>query len=161
MEIIRVKMADLSVAKHPAILITQSLGSCVGIALYDRKKKIVGLAHIMLADSNAVKNNNNKAKFADTAIEEMLKKMLFLGSVKNDIIAKIAGGACMFSYTNNSDNFLNIGKRNIESTIKYLELKRIPLISMDVGGNYARTVEFDSGTGILMIKTVAHGIKSI
>jgi|LSQX01.1.fsa_nt_gb chemotaxis protein CheD len=161
METIRVGMADLSTSKHPSVLITQSLGSCVGIALYDKKRKNIGLAHIMLSDSKLIKNNSNTSKFADTAIEELLRQMFLLGSSKCDIIAKIAGGACMFTYKNNVSNFLNIGQRNIESTIKHLEEKCIPLISKDVGGDYARTVELDSECGDLKIKTIAHGIKII
>ena len=68
-QIIKVGMADLNIAKAPGILTTLGLGSCVAIALYDRKQKIGGLAHIMLPSSKNIKRNENKAKFADTAVE--------------------------------------------------------------------------------------------
>ena len=71
-KIIKVGMADLKVAKAPDILTTLGLGSCVGIALYDNVAKIGGLAHIMLPDSTQIKNNSNVAKFADTAIEQLI-----------------------------------------------------------------------------------------
>jgi len=69
MGIIKVGMADLNITMAPGILTTLGLGSCVGIALYDKQNKIAGLAHIMLPSSKEIKNNENKAKFADTGID--------------------------------------------------------------------------------------------
>ena len=55
-EVIKVGMADLKVCKYPDSLTTLGLGSCVGVALYDKATKVTGLAHIMLPDSSAIKN---------------------------------------------------------------------------------------------------------
>ena len=79
-EIIKVGMADLKVCAYPDSLTTLGLGSCVGIALYDKVTKITGLAHIMLPDSKRISRNENIAKFADTAIEETLRLMLQKGA---------------------------------------------------------------------------------
>ena len=68
-DVIKVGMADLNVCKSPDIITTLGLGSCIGIAVYDPVTKIGGLAHIMLPDSTQIRNNLNKAKFADTGIE--------------------------------------------------------------------------------------------
>ena len=65
-EIIKVGMADLKVVKSPDGVTTLGLGSCVGIAVRDPVTKIGGLAHIMLPDSTAIRNNANIPKFADT-----------------------------------------------------------------------------------------------
>ena len=91
-EIIKVGMADLNTAVYPDILTTLGLGSCVGIALYDPVSRVGGLAHIMLPDSTQIKNNSNKAKFADTATVLLVEEMIKLGAVKERIIAKLAGG---------------------------------------------------------------------
>ena len=58
-QMIKVGMADLKVCKAPDALTTIGLGSCIGIALYDPSTKISGLAHIMLPDSTAIRNNSN------------------------------------------------------------------------------------------------------
>ena len=71
--IIKVGMADLNVCKAPDGLTTLRLGSCIGLTLYDPVTKIGGMVHYMLPDSTKVSNNSNKAKFADTGIEELLK----------------------------------------------------------------------------------------
>jgi chemotaxis protein CheD len=158
--IIKVGMADLNYTRHPGILVTLGLGSCVGIALYEKKIKMIGLAHIMLPWSQQAKNNANKAKFADTGIMLLLQKMGESGASISNIVAKLAGGAQMFSFSGNSD-MIRVGQRNVEATKAVLQQFRIPVISEDTGGSYGRTIEFYSEDGRLMIKTIGYGIKYI
>lgn len=160
-KIIKVGMADLNIAIAPNILVSLGLGSCVGIALYDDKKRIAGLAHIMLPSSKLINNNQNKAKFADTATEVLLNMMMDKGARKENIVAKIAGGAQMFSFKNKTNNLLNIGQRNVVATRDILNDLGIPILAQDTGGNFGRTIEFYSETGILVVKTINHGIKKI
>ena len=75
-EIIKVGMADLNVCISPDGITTLGLGSCVGIALRDPVTGIGGLAHIMLPDSTQIKDNSNIPKFADTGIEELVKRIV-------------------------------------------------------------------------------------
>lgn len=159
-EIIKVGMADLKAVKSPNILTTLGLGSCIGIALYDRQVKVAGLAHIMLPDSTQIKNNVNKAKFADTGIELLIAQMIALGCTKGRLTAKIAGGAQMFSFGSAND-IMKIGMRNAIATKEILSNYNIPILSEDTGGNYGRTIELYSDTGKLVVKTIGHGIKEI
>lgn len=159
-EIIKVGMADLKIVEFPNILTTLGLGSCVGIALYDKQTRVAGLAHIMLPDSNQIKNNSNKAKFADTGIELLINQMIGLGCNKSRMIAKIAGGSQMFNFGGTSD-IMKIGYRNTISTKEILANYKIPIIAEDTGGNYGRTIELYSDSGRLLIKTIGHGIKEI
>ena len=158
--IIKVGMADLNVAKEPDILTTLGLGSCVGIALYDSATKIGGLAHIMLPDSTQIKNNENAAKFADTAIEKLVEDMVTLGAKSNRIVAKIAGGAHMFEFKN-MDDMMRIGTRNVTAVIEMLDKLRIPILANDTGSNYGRTIELHTDTGMLLVRTIGHGTKEI
>ncbi len=157
---IKVGMADLKIAEFPKVLTTLGLGSCVGIALYDTSIKLAGLAHIMLPSSKHIKNNLNKAKFADTAINLLLENMIKAGSRKSRIKAKIAGGSQMFSFSGSSD-VMKIGYRNIQATKQILKELDLPLIAEDTGGNYGRTIEVYSDTGGLLVKTIGHGTKEI
>lgn len=158
--LIKVGMADYKIGKDYDSLITLGLGSCVGIVLYDKFKKIGGMAHIMLPSSKDIKNNSNKAKFADTALNEMLNDMIRRGASKNRMIAKIAGGAQMFNISIKSDT-LNIGRRNVEAVKTILSEYRITIISEDVLGNHGRTIEFNCTNGELSIKTIGKGKKII
>ena len=160
MEVIKVGMADLNIVKAPGRLITVGLGSCVGIALYDKYNKVAGLAHIMLPSSKEIKNNENKAKFADTGIKLLIEKMIDEGAFKKNLTAKITGGSQMFSFNNNK-NILKIGERNVIATKEELKKLNIKIISEDTGGNYGRTIELNAEDGSLLIKTIGHGTKVI
>lgn len=157
---IKVGMADLNTSKAPDLLTTLGLGSCVGICLYDKVKKVAGLAHIMLPSSKEIKNNSNKAKFADSGIDELIHLMSKEGANKNNLIAKIAGGSQMFNF-NSQNDMLRIGERNVNATKEKLKELNIRIIAEDTGGNFGRTIVFDSGDGSLNIRTIGHGEKII
>lgn len=159
-KIIKVGMADLQVLKHPGVLTTLGLGSCVGVGMFDTLRKIIGMAHIMLPSSLQAKNNSNEAKFADTAIEKLLSEMIKIGAARTNIVAKIAGGAQMFAFTDTSD-MMRIGLRNVSSAKEKLTELRIPIVAEDTGGNFGRTIELYSDNGRMIIKTIGHGVKEI
>lgn len=158
--VVKVGMADLKIAKQPDILTTLGLGSCVGIALYDPTIKLGGLAHIMLPDSKQIKNNENKAKFADTAVAILVEGMIAQGAKKNKLVAKIAGGAHMFEFKN-MDDMMRIGTRNVAAVVQILEALHIPILAQDTGSNYGRTIELHTDTGALVVKTIGHGMREI
>jgi len=158
--LIKVGMADLKAASYPNILTTLGLGSCVGIALYDSCTKTIGLAHVMLPSSQQARNNSNLAKFADTAIAKLLKEMENLGARRGNIVAKLAGGAQMFNFSETSD-MLRIGTRNVIAAKECLKELNIPIVAEDTGGNFGRTIELYSDGGILLVKTIGHGSKEI
>lgn len=158
--IVKVGMADLNVCKAPDGITTLGLGSCVGIAIRDPVTKIGGLAHVMLPDSTQIENNTNKYKFADTGIEELVKKMVAMGAVKSRFEAKIAGGAQMFAFQNKSD-MVRVGERNVEASKKKLKQLGIPIKAEDTGLNYGRTVIFYPEDGRYVIRTAGRQEKTI
>ncbi len=157
---IKVGMGDLKACRCPDSLTTLGLGSCIGVALYDPVTKVSGLLHLMLPDSTAFKNITNRAKFADTGMEDLIKLMVSMGANKTRLVAKIAGGAMMFGSTSNSE-VMKVGERNAAATKKLLQQHNIRLLAEDTGLNYGRTVEFYSETGDYLIKAVGKGNKTI
>lgn len=158
---IKVGMADLNIASNGEVLKTTGLGSCVGITLYDPRKHLAGMAHIMLPSSSIAREVPiNVAKYADTAIPTLIEKLLAKGATMSSLQAKMAGGSQMFSLPGQTDT-LRIGPRNVESSIQLLHDYKIPLLSSDTGGNYGRTIEFDSTSGVLSIRSVQFGSKEI
>ena len=157
---VKVGMADLNICHAPDAITTLGLGSCVGVALYDKTKKIGGLVHVMLPDSTRVTQNQNRAKFADTGIVWLIEMMKKEGASPALLTAKIAGGAQMFAFKSNSE-MLRVGDRNVEAVKATLERLRIPILAQDTGLNYGRTVEFYPETGAYVIKAVGKQIKTI
>ena len=152
-EIIKVGMADLKVVKSPNGVTTLGLGSCVGIAIRDPVTKIGGLAHIMLPDSTSIRNNSNIPKFADTGIEELVRQIVAAGASRSRLVAKIAGGAQMFSFSSKSD-MIRVGERNVAASKAKLAAMRIPILAQDTGDSYGRTVIFYPETGDFVIRAV-------
>ena len=137
---IKVGISDYKVAKSPYKLITLGLGSCVGIAIYDKVDKVGGLSHIMLPDSTLFRREVKVEKFADLAIPKMVEEIT-KGSRNKNLIAKIAGGASMFSFTDETNG--NIGYRNVVAVEKKLKELGIPILGKHTGGNIGRTMIVD------------------
>ena len=159
-ELIKVGMADLKVCISPDSVTTLGLGSCVGVAIRDKENKVGGLAHVMLPDSTAIRNNTNIYKFADTGITELVRLMEEKGAKRNRMVAKIAGGAQMFSFQNKSE-LVRVGDRNVEASKKKLKELGIPIIAEDTGDSYGRTVIFYPETGDFVIRAVGREERTI
>lgn len=157
---IKVGMADLNVCESPDSIITLGLGSCVGAVLYDPVSKKCGMVHVMLPDSTAIANNQNIAKFADTGVEECMRQVLAMGARRDRLVAKIAGGAQMFSMNTNNP-MLRVGDRNVQAVRKKLEELKIPVIAADTGENYGRTVIFYPETGDYLIRAIGREPRTI
>ena len=159
-EMIKVGMADLNVVKSPDAITTLGLGSCVGVAVRDPVSKVGGLAHVMLPDSTAIRNNSNVYKFADTGVEELVKQVVSAGATRSRLVAKIAGGAKMFAMNSNL-SVVQVGARNVEAVKSKLKEMGIRLLSEDTGDSYGRTVIFYPETGDFVIKAVGKPEKTI
>lgn len=157
--LIQVGMADLKVVRTPDKLITAGLGSCIGICLLDKTGQIGGMAHIMLPSSQNARSSQNRAKFADTAIEDLIEEMVKMGASKKRITAKIAGGAQMFNIGNS--DIMKIGERNTRAVVEILKKNNIQILAQDTGGNYGRTIVFDPVSGELLIRTIGLGERVI
>ena len=159
--IIKVGMADLNICSAPDGITTLGLGSCVGVAIRDPAKKVGGLAHVMLPSSKEIKSNDNIYKFADTGIEELVKRIVReLGANKSRLEAKLAGGAQMFAFQN-KNMAMRVGDRNVMACEAKLKELGIRVLAKDTGESYGRTVIFYPETGAYVIRAVGKPEKTI
>ena len=135
----KVGIADYKITEAPNSLITIGLGSCVGVALFNPKKKTGSLLHVMLPDSTGFSDTSKWPKFADLAIPRVVDEM---SGDPSDLVAKIAGGASLFNFSSQNKT-LQIGKRNIDMVRKQLEDLKIPILGEHIGGNSGRTMKVD------------------
>lgn len=156
---IRVKVADLAVARANDVIATIGLGSCVAIMIYDRVAKVGGLAHILLPSEGLSRDRSNRAKFPGTAVPMLLEEMRALGA-RGPMSAKIVGGASMFAALLPAGG-INMGERNIEATRATLERAGVPIIAEDTGGEYGRSVYFDLATGKVQVKSLRMGNREL
>lgn len=118
------------------------------------------MVHIMLPSSKEIKNNANRAKFADTGIEDLILALEEKGVKRQSLLAKIAGGATMFHFTGNSD-MGSIGERNVKAVKEVLGAYHIQITSEDVGADYGRTIIFNPASKELLIKSAGKADKII
>jgi chemotaxis protein CheD len=149
LEEVRVDMAGFKVDNRTVELVT-SVGSCIGICLYDCVHRCGGLAHIMLPHSSLGPQEPLPGKYADTAITALIKGIKELTKSEHRLSAKIAGGANMFAST--TANGLDIGAKNIKAVQSILEEHHIRLIGEDVGGSHGRRINFSLASGVTIIR---------
>jgi chemotaxis protein CheD len=145
-----VGIAEVKTARDPERLTAFGLGSCVGVVLYDDKNRVGGLAHAMLPSSRFHPDSPIPGKYADSAIEFLLKILLEEGAELGRLKAKLVGGANMFSDIVNQS--IPIGMRNVSAAREKLLEKGIPVIGEDVGGTQGRTVVFSLADGKIEIR---------
>ncbi|WGS64512.1 chemoreceptor glutamine deamidase/glutamate methylesterase CheD [Marinitoga aeolica] len=144
-------IGEYASSKSPDILITLGLGSCVGVCIWDKNKKVGGLIHVMLPNSP---NGNvpKPGKYADLGIPLLIEDLKKLGG--SNFTAKIFGGAAMFKGSS-----MDVGKKNTLAVKEQLKKNNIRIIAEDTGGNRARSIEFNLDTGEVMVKKVGGGEK--
>lgn len=146
-----VDIADYGVTDDPRVtLVTYSLGSCIGLVIWDPNVKVGGMLHYMLPESSisSEKAKIKPAMFADTGIPAMFRASYALGAVKKNLIVKVAGGSQLLD----DNGTFNIGKRNYGMLRKIFWKAGVLIDSEDVGGSVSRTVRLDVGTGRVTIK---------
>jgi len=149
-EDIVVGTAQAKVTQAPTRLKALGVGSCIVITLYDPVLKVGAMAHTMLPDSTKSGPVSNPFKFADSAIDAVIRKMESLGSRKQDMKAKIVGGANMFPSLGHES--LQTGEENAAAVKEKLRKEGIPLTGEVVGGSVGRSVEFNTASGIVTVR---------
>jgi chemotaxis protein CheD len=146
-----VGLGEFLISKDPQdVLIAFGLGSCLGVGMYDPVARIGGLIHVVLPEHKAG-NDPNHAKFVDTGIPMLLKKLTDEGAVPSRIILKMAGGANMLVSPGLSGTF-DIGTRNITMAHQVIEKLNLKLNREEVGGQVGRTVRLYIADGRMTVR---------
>jgi chemotaxis protein CheD len=129
--------------------ITTILGSCIAVCLWDKKLKFGGMNHYMLPFWNGL--GLASPKYGNIAIEKLIERMLYNGSKKENLIAKVFGGGEIIA---NQSELFNIGKRNIEISKIILAEKNIPIVGSSVGGILGRKIWFNTENSEVILKYI-------
>ena len=144
-----VGVADLVVSRNPDdVLVTYSLGSCLGVVLHDPVARVSGMLHVMLPDSRIEKLSKNSIvfnsfKYVDTGIPRLFQKCYKLGATKRNMCLSVFGGAQVFD----REDYFNIGKRNYVALRKVIWQEGVLIKNEHVGGTVHRTVKIEVQNG--------------
>lgn len=122
------------------------LGTCLGIALYDRNTRIGGLIHILLPEPLSLTSCEFPEKYASTGIPLLLNELISLGAHPEDLEATIAGGALVGPVTRQDIN-LDIGGRSAEIAQTLLKKYGVKILKSETGGFFTCTLELNMATG--------------
>jgi chemotaxis protein CheD len=146
-----VGVADLAVSNNPnVVLATYSLGSCIGISIFDPVTKAGGLLHVMLPDSDIdpAKAAVQPAMFMDTGVAALFRASYGLHADKHRVQICAAGGAQVMD----PSGFFSIGKRNYEALTRLLRQHSLQICAEQVGGLVSRSMYLDLATGRARLK---------
>jgi chemotaxis protein CheD len=144
-----VRMGELvATAAAGDVLVSLGLGSCIGLALLDRRMGVAGLAHVVLPASDG-HSAENRLKFADHAVPALISRVIALGGRKARLESVLVGGASMFAVSASS---LEVGQRNEAAVQELLTQQRIPVLATATGGNKGRTIRVTAGASGVTVK---------
>jgi len=152
MPLLVVDIADFAVSRDQDVtLVTYSLGSCIGVTIWDPAVRAGGMLHYMLPEASLSpeKAASVPAMFCDTGVPRLFRALYELGAAKNRLIVKVAGGSMLLD----DRGTFNIGKRNYLALRKIFWKNGVMIDGEDVGGSVSRTLRLNVASGEVTLKT--------
>lgn len=133
-------------------LIVTVLGSCVAVCLRDKHTGMGGMNHFLLPNDNSSNSDllGESARYGVYAMELLINHLLKMGANRSRMEAKVFGGGNVLrGMTVN-----NVGQRNAEFVLDYLQIEQIPVTARDLLGEFPRKVYFFPDTGQVLVKKI-------
>ena len=141
-------MGELAISDTPGeVLVSLGLGSCIGLAVVDRRAGVAGLAHIVLPEAAGAPKPGSLHKFADHAVPALVDGMVERGASRVFMQAALVGGASMFAGAG-----LEVGARDADAVRELVVSRRVPVVAEAVGGSRGRTVKVDVTNGTVSVR---------
>lgn len=148
---IQVELADMKVSNNKNEMIAaDSLGACIGLAVYDPEIKVGGLLHYMLPISKIDPQRAHAipAMFADTGSLELFKALFAIGGKKERMQVRVVGGSQLMG----DSQLFDMGRRNYLVLRKIFAKNNIQIHGEDIGGHYSRSLRMDLNSGECIVK---------
>jgi CheD, stimulates methylation of MCP proteins len=135
-------------------MIVTVLGSCVAACVRDVKIGVGGMNHFMLpvqlGEQSISRPSvvNAELCYGNWAMEYLINAILKQGGRRDRLEVKLFGGGRVLSSMTN----MNIGKRNVEFVLDYLQKDSLTIAAQDLGSDYPRKVLYFPDTGAIKLK---------
>lgn len=151
--VVRILPGDYQVTGDDVGLVT-TLGSCVSACIRDVVSGIGGINHFMLPDSELNAENVSSARYGSYAMEVLINELLKHGARRENLEAKVFGGANVLSSITSCD----VGLRNAEFVRHYLDNEQIPIAAEDMGDSCPRKIVFFPKTGRVLVMRLSKAL---
>jgi chemotaxis protein CheD len=136
-------------------MITTVLGSCVSACIRDAVSGIGGMNHFMLPETTRSRLDTRDESIVGTALrygnyamEHLINTILQYGGKRKNLEVKLFGGGKVIATLG------DVGSRNIEFVLEYVDTEALNLVSHDLGDIYPRKVNFFPKTGRVRMKKI-------
>ncbi|MDH1009305.1 chemoreceptor glutamine deamidase CheD [Pseudomonas nicosulfuronedens] len=147
MEAVKLLPGECYVTAEPLMLVTV-LGSCVSVCLRDRSSGLGGMNHFMLPGDTGVQGLlSNSGRYGVHAMDLLINGLMRRGAQRRYFEAKVFGGGSVLKNLS-----ADVGQRNVEFVLQYLEDEGIPLAAQDLLDVHPRKVYFFPGSGRVLVR---------
>ncbi|OQW79556.1 MAG: chemotaxis protein CheD [Proteobacteria bacterium ST_bin11] len=136
-------------------MITTVLGSCVAACIWDVVTGVGGMNHFMLPETSKSRLNDrdeavvgNASRYGNYAMEHLINAILQNGGKRKNLEVKLFGGGKIIATLG------DVGARNIQFVLDYVDTEALNLVSQDLGDIYPRKVNFFPHTGRVRMKKI-------
>ena len=134
------------------VLVLTTLGSCIAACLWDRERRVGGMNHFLLPDAGGGAGSGDASgRYGSFAMDQLIGELVKRGANRGTMEAKVFGGGAVIGGMQS----LNVGERNTQFVLEYLNTERITVVSKDVLDVYPRKVCFLPASGKAMVKRLA------
>jgi len=136
-------------------LITTVLGSCVSACIRDKEIGIGGMNHFMLpiTTSDKLKKSSEAivgqaTRYGNFAMEHLINTILSNGGKRKNLELKVFGGGKIIPM------LTDVGIKNIDFVLDYIDQEGLNLLSHDLGDIYPRKIIYFPQTGKVRMKRI-------
>ena len=136
-------------------MITTVLGSCVSACIRDAVAGIGGMNHFMLPETSKSRLNardetivGTAMRYGNYAMEHLINTILQYGGKRKNLEVKLFGGSKIMA------TLSDVGLKNIDFVLNYVDMEALTLISHDLGDIYPRKVNFYPRSGRVRMKKI-------
>ncbi|NIQ11235.1 MAG: chemoreceptor glutamine deamidase CheD [candidate division Zixibacteria bacterium] len=126
------------------------LGSCISACIRDPISGVGGMNHFMLPSTESENSSKGSwtqsARFGNFAMELLINEILKNGGKRDHLEVKVFGGGKIIQ------NMTDVGNRNIDFVIDYLNKEGLVILSQDVGDVFPRKVYYNPKNGVARVK---------
>jgi chemotaxis protein CheD len=137
------------VTRDPNEIVATTLGSCVSACIRDKVFGIGGMNHFMLPMQSQYDSDHwmgAATRYGTYAMEHLINDIIKAGGHRKNLEVKLTGGGNVMS------NMSNVGERNIDFVLKFLDVEKLDVLVTDLGDVFPRKVLYYPATGRLRVK---------
>jgi chemotaxis protein CheD len=150
---VNLQPGELHLTRNPTILQT-ILGSCVGVTFWSKRLGAGALCHGVLPRRPKQLYSGDPAvdgRYVDFSIQYLARAFDSLGAGRKEVEVKVFGGSDVLPVSLSRGARDTVGALNTQAALEVLEAEGFTVLASDLGGNRGRKIQFDTGTGIVLV----------